>query len=135
MLPENRVYADNRSGGAAFLSGEAVRFMYSPQARRPPVVVTPEADLGSLPDTTLLTLLRPLPHGNARREAICEILVTRYRRLVAACVRQYRASPEPAEDLMQVGYVGLLKAICCWICAPPKTTSPSYLAAPRTTPN
>jgi len=31
--------------------------------------------------------------------------------MVAACARQYRGSPEPAEDLMQVGYVGLLKAI------------------------
>src|SRR6201999_3444918 len=27
------------------------------------------------------------------------------------CVRQYRGSPEPVEDLMQVGYVGLMKAI------------------------
>jgi RNA polymerase sigma-B factor len=41
----------------------------------------------------------------------CEILVERYERLVRACVRQYRGSPEPVEDLMQVGYVGLLKAI------------------------
>jgi RNA polymerase sigma-B factor len=41
----------------------------------------------------------------------CEILVERYERLVRSCVRQYRGSPEPVEDLMQVGYVGLLKAI------------------------
>jgi RNA polymerase sigma-B factor len=37
--------------------------------------------------------------------------VERYGRLVRSCVRQYRGSPEPVEDLMQVGYVGLLKAI------------------------
>jgi RNA polymerase sigma-B factor len=37
--------------------------------------------------------------------------VTRYRWLVRSCVRPYLHSPEPAEDLMQVGYVGLLKAI------------------------
>ena len=35
----------------------------------------------------------------------------RYEKLVRSCVRQYRGSPEPTEDLMQVGYVGLLKAI------------------------
>ena len=35
----------------------------------------------------------------------------RYAKLVRSCVRQYRGSPEPVEDLMQVGYVGLLKAI------------------------
>ena len=35
----------------------------------------------------------------------------RYQKLVRSCVRQYRGSPEPTEDLMQVGYVGLLKAI------------------------
>ena len=49
--------------------------------------------------------------GRAEHEAICEILVTRYAGLVQSCVRPYRNSPEPAEDLLQVGYVGLLKAI------------------------
>jgi RNA polymerase sigma-B factor len=37
--------------------------------------------------------------------------VSRYAGLVRACVRPYLRSPEPAEDLLQVGYVGLLKAI------------------------
>ncbi len=37
--------------------------------------------------------------------------MTRYHWLVRSCVRRYLHSPEPAEDLMQVGYVGLLKAI------------------------
>ena len=46
-----------------------------------------------------------------RRAAACGLLVTRYRWLVRSCVRRYLHSPEPAEDLMQVGYVGLLKAI------------------------
>jgi RNA polymerase sigma-B factor len=69
------------------------------------------ADLPTLPDTALLAQLRELPHGSAERDAICEILVNRYRTLVQACARQYRASPEPTEDLMQVGYIGLLKAI------------------------
>jgi RNA polymerase sigma-B factor len=30
---------------------------------------------------------------------------------VWSCVRRYAGGPEPAEDLVQVGYVGLLKAI------------------------
>jgi RNA polymerase sigma-B factor len=42
---------------------------------------------------------------------VCAILVTRYAGLVRSCVQPYRNSPEPAEDLLQVGYVGLLKAI------------------------
>jgi RNA polymerase sigma-B factor len=62
-------------------------------------------------DGELLEQLRGLPRGTAEREAICEILVTRYDGLVQSCVRPYRSSPEPAEDLRQVGYVGLLKAI------------------------
>ena len=45
------------------------------------------------------------------RQAICAILVGRYAGLVRSCVRPYRRSPEPAEDLLQTGYVGLLKAI------------------------
>jgi RNA polymerase sigma-B factor len=67
--------------------------------------------LQGLSDNALLARLRPLPHDSAERAAICEVLVDRYAQLVRACVRPYRASPEPAEDLMQVGYVGLLKAI------------------------
>jgi RNA polymerase sigma-B factor len=69
------------------------------------------AELQVQSDNQLLARLGGLPHGNADREAICEILVTRYAGLVQSCVRPYRGSPEPAEDLMQVGYVGLLKAI------------------------
>jgi RNA polymerase sigma-B factor len=52
-----------------------------------------------------------LPQASGRREAACELLVTRHEGLVWSCVRRYMSGPEPAEDLMQVGYVGLLKAI------------------------
>jgi RNA polymerase sigma factor (sigma-70 family) len=37
--------------------------------------------------------------------------VSRHRNLVCSCVQRYRGGTEPAEDLMQVGYVGLMKAI------------------------
>jgi RNA polymerase sigma-B factor len=69
------------------------------------------AELKELSDNALLGKIRALPRDSELRAAVCEILVDRYQKLVRSCVRQYRGSPEPAEDLMQVGYVGLLKAI------------------------
>src|SRR5215472_7192118 len=67
--------------------------------------------LETMSDDDLLTRFRKLDSGNSHRAIICEILVARHEKLVRSCVRQYRGSPEPTEDLMQVGYVGLLKAI------------------------
>jgi RNA polymerase sigma-B factor len=69
------------------------------------------AELTARPDADLLARIRELPRDSAARAAACEVLVDRYAKLVRSCVRQYRGSPEPVEDLMQVGYVGLLKAI------------------------
>jgi len=68
-------------------------------------------DLAGLDDQALLGLVRSLPRASQRRAAACELLITRYQGLVRSCVRPYLYSPEPAQDLMQVGYVGLLKAI------------------------
>jgi RNA polymerase sigma-B factor len=73
-------------------------------ARRP-------EDLAGLGDRELLALAGSLPPGSARRDAARELLVSRYGHLVRACARRYSRGPEPAEDLIQVGYVGLLKAI------------------------
>jgi RNA polymerase sigma-B factor len=70
-----------------------------------------EAQLRELSDNELLIRARALPRDSQLRADICAVLVDRYERLVRSCVRQYRGSPEPTEDLMQVGYVGLLKAI------------------------
>ena len=69
------------------------------------------AELKEPSDNALLGKIRALPRDSELRAAVCEILVDRYQKLVRSCVRQYRGSPEPTEDLMQVGYVGLLKAI------------------------
>jgi len=69
------------------------------------------AGLLELPDSELLSRVRTLPRDSELRAAACEVLVDRYGKLVRSCVRQYRGSPEPTEDLMQVGYIGLLKAI------------------------
>jgi RNA polymerase sigma-B factor len=68
-------------------------------------------DLATLDDQELLGIAQSLPSASQRRAAARELLVSRHRRLVWLCVQRYRRGPEPAEDLMQVGYVGLLKAI------------------------
>jgi RNA polymerase sigma-B factor len=75
------------------------------------IVPGSRAELKDLSDNALLAKIRALPRDSEMRAAVCEILVDRYQKLVRSCVRQYRGSPEPTEDLMQVGYVGLLKAI------------------------
>ena len=67
--------------------------------------------LAGLDDLALLRLVQSLPRGSERRAAACELLVSRYEGLVRSCVRPYWGSPVSAEDLMQVGYVGLLTAI------------------------
>jgi RNA polymerase sigma-B factor len=72
---------------------------------------TREEDLAGLDDLALLALVQSLPLASRGRAAACELLVTRYQGLVRSCVRPYRGSPVPTEDLMQVGYFGLLKAI------------------------
>jgi len=79
----------------------------------PDASITPgsRAELHDLTDNALLAKVRALPQHCELRAAACEILVDRYEKLVRSCVRQYRGSPEPTEDLMQVGYLGLLKAI------------------------
>jgi RNA polymerase sigma-B factor len=76
-----------------------------------PVSESPRRALRELPDDDLLACCRAHPQGSTERDAACEVLVRRYTPLVRACARQYMNSPEPADDLMQVGYVGLLKAI------------------------
>ncbi|HWG62021.1 MAG TPA: SigB/SigF/SigG family RNA polymerase sigma factor [Streptosporangiaceae bacterium] len=68
-------------------------------------------DLTTRDDRQLLALVRSEPVGGAARAAACEILVSRYEGLVRACVQRYRDNPESAEELMQVGYIGLIKAI------------------------
>jgi RNA polymerase sigma-B factor len=69
------------------------------------------AELRQLSDNDLLTKFRSFDRDSDEHAAACEILIQRHEKLVRSCVRQYRGSPEPTEDLMQVGYVGLMKAI------------------------
>jgi DNA-directed RNA polymerase specialized sigma subunit len=70
-----------------------------------------EEGLRELSDNELLARLRAAPRGSPERAVICDIVVRRYAGLVQSCVRRYRRSPEPFEDLLQVGYVGLVKAV------------------------
>jgi RNA polymerase sigma-B factor len=74
-------------------------------------VTMTKAELDQLSDNALLARVHSLPRDSDERSRVCQVLVDRYQKLVRSCVRQYRGSPEPTEDLMQVGYVGLLKAI------------------------
>jgi RNA polymerase sigma-B factor len=67
--------------------------------------------LEALEDATLLTMIQSLPRGDTQRDAAGAVLVSRYQPLVRSCVLRYKNSTEPHEELMQVGYVGLLKAI------------------------
>jgi len=67
--------------------------------------------LDELNDSELLRVVQSEPQDSQQREEACAVLVRRYQALVRSCVMRYRDSPEPVEELMQVGYVGLLKAI------------------------
>jgi RNA polymerase sigma-B factor len=72
---------------------------------------TVKEELAGLDDQALLGLVQSLPRASQRRAAACELLFTRYQGLVWSCVRPYRGTPVPIQDLMQVAYLGLLKAI------------------------
>jgi RNA polymerase sigma-B factor len=76
-----------------------------------PVPAVPASELERLGDIELLGMIRSLPRESPVRDAASEVLVSRYRPLVKSCVRRFQNSPEPYEDLLQVGYVGLMKAI------------------------
>ncbi len=78
---------------------------------RPDPAAGSRPDLPGPEDRELLALTGSLPQSSQTRAAALDLLVTRYRALVRSCARRYSRSPEQAEDLMQVGYVGLLKAI------------------------
>jgi RNA polymerase sigma-B factor len=78
-------------------------------AARPPTAQ--REVLCGLEDRDLLRMVHTLPREADLRGRACETLIGRYQKLVRSCVRPYQSSPESAEELMQVGYVGLIKAI------------------------
>jgi RNA polymerase sigma-B factor len=84
-----------------------------PPAGDPPTTAaaTSAQNSATMSDPELVRLVQSLPRGSAERDAACEKLVSRYESLVRSCAQRYRHSPESPEELMQVGYVGLLKAI------------------------
>ena len=85
-------------------AGESTRVLPAPPGRM-------RQELAGLDDLELLDMVRSLPRSSPRRVAACELLIGRHRGLVRSCVQRYRNGPEPLEDLMQVGYVGLVAAI------------------------
>ena len=84
---------------------------YQPVPTSPATAGWPRRELAELDDRELLGIAGPLPRSGQRRMAACELLVVRYRYLVRSCVQRYNRGSEPAEDLLQVGYVGLVAAI------------------------
>jgi RNA polymerase sigma-B factor len=68
-------------------------------------------DLSTQPDQDLLRLIHDQRGDSQTAARACEVLVVRYESLVRSCARRYQGSPESADELMQVGYVGLMKAI------------------------
>jgi RNA polymerase sigma-B factor len=76
-----------------------------------PVIPLPVSGAAQRSDHVLLRLVQSLPRETGEHDAACAELVARYQPLVRYCAERYRHSPESLEELMQVGYVGLLKAI------------------------
>jgi len=68
-------------------------------------------ELAGRTDQELIAAFQQLPESDPGHIAAGEQLVRRYESLVRANAQRYRDSPESTEDLMQVGYVGLMKAI------------------------
>jgi RNA polymerase sigma-B factor len=64
-------------------------------------------DLQKLTDAQLADLMRQPDY----RDAACEALVIRYESVVRSCAYHYHLPAQYTEELIQVGYVGLLKAI------------------------
>lgn len=80
-----------------------------PDSAGPPVPARPPAarDLDTLSDAELAKLLDDPDHGDDARTA----LVSRYQGLVRASAHQYQLPAQYYEDLEQVGFLGLMKAI------------------------
>lgn len=74
-------------------------------------VITADPALASVPDTDLIATVQHNPPASPARDAACTELIRRYQHLVHAAARHYRNTPEPGEELLQSGYLGLLKAI------------------------
>lgn len=62
-------------------------------------------------DTELFLRLRKLDENSRERDRICTELVRRYGYLVRWAVKRYAHGGEQAEELAQVGYLGLVEAI------------------------
>jgi RNA polymerase sigma-B factor len=97
--------------------------VFPPAVMSPPAVMLPPAatlptaggpapgGVAGLDNQALLDMVHTLPWASERRAEACELLVSRHRGLVRFCAQRYMRGPESTEDLMQVGYVGLMKAI------------------------
>jgi RNA polymerase sigma-B factor len=90
--------------------------------------------LAGLDDLELLAIFQSLPRSSARRAAACEVLVARHAGLVRSCALRYRRDGEPAGDLMQVGYLGLLRAMTASTRPPASAWAPTRRSLDKTWP-
>lgn len=76
----------------------------------PPPDENDESD-GTIPATQLLAELHSLPEESAQRKALRDRLVEAHMPLVIYLARRFSGRNEPMNDLVQVGAIGLIKAI------------------------
>lgn len=77
---------------------------------KPPKRESPPHPPSELSTRELFERYRAAPEGK-EREAIQDELFTRYSRLVVGLAKRFKDKGEPFQDLVQVGYLGLLLAI------------------------
>src|SRR5262245_3312063 len=96
------------------LSAPARSWKCPDEHRRPPMddlTPSPRPADKAATDAELVGLVQSLPAGSTPRERAFETLIARYRPMVRSCVHRYQTPPELADELMQAGYLGLMKAI------------------------
>ena len=76
----------------------------------PPPDENDESD-GTIPATQLLAELHSLPEDSEKRKALRDQLVETHMPLVIYLARRFSGRNEPMNDLVQVGAIGLIKAI------------------------
>ena len=76
----------------------------------PPADENDESD-GPIPATQLLAELHSLPEDSEKRKALRDRLVEAHMPLVIYLARRFSGRNEPMNDLVQVGAIGLIKAI------------------------
>jgi Sigma-70 region 2 len=109
QLEAHRFLYAGPAGGVRFVRMQVAGRV--PPSNAGPVQSGAEVLALEISDDELIGLVQSLPCGNVRRDRACEALIARHGHIVRLAVHHYRPAPDIAEDLAQVGYLGLKKAI------------------------